>query len=584
MKNNYFFRTLMLIFKNAPLRFTACIGMLIFISTFPMLNLMAANVLISQFAASPFRADQTVVPGIAFIVTLLLINARAFINLLGSYIWITAEIALQGALVKKAAEKPLIFFDTPNFYTSLQRAKEGYKNAISTTMMLLSAVLVSLLSVIFMAGYLGQIDKRINIALVLIVFFKSISFLLETRRLQTLRANQAPDTKKCEQLASYFWTKETRIYGASGYFLEQWKALNTRITDERYAAEHKNLWAAFTLDSLTYLIYAAIVVISVYERLMHGNTAAVLNGVVLLFIAMDSIFTNLDTIVLQFGNLMKNASLSRDLFDFLSSGDDEIGMEELPINSKETPPDIAVCLKDVYFRYPQALRDTLKKIRLTVHTGENIAIVGRNGSGKSTLVKLLCRLYDPTMGTISFGRSLQLSMDNHENIAAMFQDVNTYFLSLAENVCISETQKPMDHKKAENILIEVMGTKWLSDYSDGVYTRVGRPFGGIDLSGGEKQRLSLARTLYRTSTLVFFDEPTSSLDPLAEDRLYQDILQLSNGKTTFFITHRLSSVRMADRIIVLDHGEIVEEGSFRTLMQQNGQFAKMYNLQKQGLE
>lgn len=112
---------------------------------------------------------------------------------------------------------------------------------------------------------------------------------------------------------------------------------------------------------------------------------------------------------------------------------------------------------------------------------------------------------------------------------------------------------------------------------------MGKAFGGIELSGGEKQRLSLARTLYRTGNLLFFDEPASALDPLAEDRLYREILNISQDKTTFFITHRMASVRFADRIVVLEGGRIAEEGSFEALMEKNGRFAQMYALQKQGL-
>lgn len=575
-KKNYIFYTMRLIYQSAPIRFLLCIGMLIFISSFPLVNLMAVNTLAARLSASPFEAGRLVWPGIAFIVSLLLNNTKAMMNVLGSYLWITAEIALQGALMKKAADKSLIFYDTPQFYEGLQKAKEGYQNTIGTVMMLISAIFISLFSVILMAGYLVQIDWRITIALVLIILAKSIGFKLETGSLQTLREKQAPDIKKWELLSSYFWAKETRVYGACGHFLTKWKNLNEDLTRVRFSVERKNLWIIFALDCLTYLCYATIMALSVYEQLSGGNAAAAMSGIVVLFVAMDAVFSNINTVVVQFGNLFKNMSLSRDLFEFLSD-------EDVPVKPKEFSSDIAVRLKDVYFRYPSAQQDTLKKVNLSVYPGENIAIVGQNGSGKSTLAKLLCGLYDSRAGRISYGHSLELSKDGYTNIATMFQDVQAYCLSLAENVCISETKKSMDEKRAEDILGKVMGKQWLSAYPDGIRTKVGRAFDGIELSGGEKQRISLARTLYRTSSLIFFDEPTSALDPLAEDRLYQDIIKLSQDKTTFFITHRLSSVRFADRIIVLDHGEIVEEGSFETLMEKNGLFASMYTLQKQGL-
>ena len=575
MKNHYFYRTLKLICRNSPIRFLVCIGLLIFTSSFSLLHLMAMNMLVTRLTESPFQPEALVYPGIAFVATLLLNNARPFFNILGSYIWITAEMALQSALIKKAADKSLIFYDTPEFYESLTKAEQGYKNALGTTMMLLSAIFVSLFSVIFMAGYLAQIDWRITVALAFIVLVKSIAYRAETRSLQTLRERQAADSRKRELLSAYFWTKETRIYGACGYFLNQWKSLNRRLTKDTFAVEHKNKWFSFFWDSVTYFCYGMVMVLSVYE-LLRGSAGASLSGIVILFVALDSIFTNMESVVTQFGRLMENASLSKNLFDFLSA-------EDMPLKGKKFLPDMAVCLKDVRFAYPSAEHDTLKGINLTVYPGENIAIVGKNGSGKSTLVKLLCGLYEPGQGDIYYGYPLGLSESSYKNIAAMFQNVNAYCLSLAENVCISETEKGINEKKAEEILTKVMSDKWLSRYSEGIKTKLGRAFGGIELSGGEKQRISLARTLFRDSTLVFFDEPTSALDPLAEDRLYQEILNISQNKTTFFITHRLSSVRFADRIIVLDQGEIVEEGTYESLIERNGVFAEMYLMQKQGL-
>lgn len=576
MRKNYFFRTLGIIYQNAPVRFLVCVCMLIGTSAFPTLNLMAANALTARFVETPFRAEGLVWPGAAFFVTLLLNNAKAFINLLGSYLWITAEMALQGALVKKAADKPMLFYDTPEFYRSLQKAKEGYKNAVGTTMMLISAVFVSVLSVVFIAGYLSRIDYRMGAALAVLVVFKGIAYRSGTRGLQILRENQAEDTKKCELLSSYFWGKEARVYGASGHLLDRWKGLNEALAKDRLMTERKNMLRTFFFDCLAYLCYGAVMVLAVYERLRGGDGAGI-SGIVVLFVAMDSVFANVNTIVMQFGNLAKNASLSKDLFDFLS------GEDACP-EARQFAEDAAVRLDEVSFRYPSAARDVLRKINLTVYSGENIAVVGKNGSGKSTLVKLLCGLYEPSQGRIYYGSSLELSKCGYENIAAMFQDIRTYCLTLAENVCISQTDKPLDEGRAGEILESVMGERWLAAYPDGIRTKVGRAFGGIELSGGEKQKISLARTFYRTSSVIFFDEPTSALDPLAEDRLYKDILRLSRDKTTFFITHRLSSVKYADRIIVVDGGEIVEEGTFEMLMGRNGLFAEMYSIQKKGLE
>lgn len=440
----------------------------------------------------------------------------------------------------------------------------------------------------------------------MIVCAKSLSYRIQTRRLQGLRERQAGDVKDCELLSSYFWTKETRIYGACGHFLNRWKVKNELLAREKYSVERRCLWLTFILDGLSYLFYGGVMTLAVYGMLRGSHTASAVSGIVLLFVAMDTIFTNIGNVVAQFGSFLQNAALSGDLFSFLSTEDTNVrpreflpgdmdvpSTEDSPGNAANLPtedhlentdarPNVALHLENVSFLYPMAKQETLRKINLTVYEGEKIAIVGKNGAGKSTLVKLLCGLYKPAEGLIRYGRPLHLQENGYENIAAMFQNVNTYNMSLAENVSISRTQEPSDPQRAEEILGEVMGRHWISGYPEGADTKIGRAFGGIELSGGEKQKLSLARTFYRSGTLLFFDEPNSALDPLAEDKVYRQITELSQGLTSFFITHRLSSVRLADRIIVLEKGEIAEEGTFESLMEKKGIFAEMYSMQREG--
>lgn len=578
-KRTYFFSTLKIIYLNSPIRFIVCIGLLIFVSTFPLINLVTTNILIKGLTAIPFCMENIIFPIILYIISLLLNNTKTFINMLGSYIWITAEIALQKAMIKKAGNKSLIYYDTPSFYKNLQKAKEGYQSAVGTAMMLVSAIFISLLSIIFMAGYLCRIDARVAIVLILIVVIKSISFKFEARNLQELRDKQAEDIKKKDLLSTYFWTKESRSYGTTKYFWEQWKSLNEELSKEKMRLEQKNILVIFGLDFVSYFCYAFVLISSVCKWLQNENMIQSVSSVVILFVAMDSIFTNINTVVLQFGNLFKNAYLSIDLFDFLSSEDSICNPEEFKFDNKS---DNAIELKDVKFRYPSSDRYALEGINLKIPYGENIAIVGKNGSGKSTLVKLLCRLYEPASGELIYGSSLDLSKGRYKNIATMFQDINTYCLSIAENISISEFDKYREDKIVE-VIEKAFGKKWLHSYPEGINTKIGLAFGGVELSGGEKQKLSLSRTLFRTSTLLFFDEPTAAIDSLAEDKLYQDILKISKGKTTFFVTHRLATVRFADKIVVLDEGKIVEEGTFEELMRKDGMFASMYLLQKQGL-
>ena len=572
IKTNYIWETIKIIYKGSPLRFCVCILLLVFISTLNPLYIIAANRLINTLTVT-YQLNILIYPFVFFILTLILNNSKSFINLLGSYLWITAEVSLQRALIEKTSKKNLSFYDTPSFYNNLERAKQGYGNAVGTTMMVISAIFISVFSVLFTIAFLVQVSMGIAILLIFIVGIKIVSYIFETKNLQTLRTEQSSEIIKRNLLSEYIWSKESRVYGASAYFLNQWSEKNAEIIKKENKIKRKNLLFSFGMDSLMFFLYSMVLFSVVVLRMR--NETAVIAEIIIMFIAMDSIFNNIGSIVLQFGNILQNAALSKDLFDYLNSEDQEPAFKA--ISGK-----YAISLKDVSFSYPLSKVRILKNINMKVHVGENIAIVGRNGSGKTTLFKLLSGLYSPSSGDITYANNLYLSEKTHKNISLMFQDAQAYNLTFAENIKIGDMERECEENTVKNILHDVFGQEWVSKYPKMEGTFIGKEFGGIELSGGEQQRLSLGRTLFRKSTVVFLDEPASALDALAEERLYKDFLEVSKGKTTFFVTHRLATVRYADRIIVIKHGEIVEQGTHQELISRNGEYFYLYNLQKQG--
>lgn len=239
-------------------------------------------------------------------------------------------------------------------------------------------------------------------------------------------------------------------------------------------------------------------------------------------------------------------------------------------------------LEQVSFRYPEAEKDTIANMNLTIHPGERLAIVGLNGAGKTTLVKLLCGLLDPTEGRVLLNGQDIRAFDRAEYyrlFSAVFQDYSLLCTTVAENV--AQTASHIDEERVWDCLQKAGLTEAIQALPKGIHTHVGRDvfLDGVLFSGGQTQRLMLARALYKDSPILFLDEPTAALDPIAEDDIYRKYSAMTEGKTSLFISHRLASTRFCDRILFLDQGKIAEEGTHEMLLALGGGYAKLFEVQ-----
>ena len=274
-----------------------------------------------------------------------------------------------------------------------------------------------------------------------------------------------------------------------------------------------------------------------------------------------------------------------DIFQGTGAGAERSGKEEGSdfASSSRGKEAVGIELEHVSFTYPGSRVPTLRDLNLTIRPGEKIALVGLNGAGKSTLVKLLCGLYRPTSGTIrvggrplsSFGREEYFSM-----IAAVFQDVKLLPLTIAQNVA-SDNGEDIDRQRVRQCL----SLAGLWEMVDGLPQKEDTPLGrgvlddGIELSGGERQKVWMARAFYKEASILILDEPTAALDPLAEQEIYEKYVEMSEGRTSLFISHRLASTRFCDRIWLMENGRITEQGSHEELMEKNGAYARLFAVQ-----
>ncbi|MBQ7918357.1 MAG: ABC transporter ATP-binding protein [Lachnospiraceae bacterium] len=372
--------------------------------------------------------------------------------------------------------------------------------------------------------------------------------------------------------------KDVRMFDIRGWLVQKYALLK----EVRFKAQKRNakIWLAVSISSN---IFWAISQGAVYAWLVYSVVGGeVTIGNFTLYLTSAGIFFQYVSRLLQ--NVSDMLARSRQVDDFRSFMDFAGGGEEegkiLPACDRYEFTFDRVC-----FQYPGAEKYALKNLSLTLSHGERLAVVGLNGAGKSTFIKLLLRLYEPTEGRILLNGIdvKEYSKKSYYHIfAPVFQDVELFAFPLAENVSMKEPENT-DRENAKRCLQDAGFGKKLIELEKGVDTEVLKVLydDGVDFSGGEKQKLALARALYKDAPIVILDEPTAALDALAESKLYQDFDRLIGEKSAVYISHRLSSTQFCDHVAMFKDGEMVEYGTHQELIGQDGAYAEMFRIQAQ---
>lgn len=486
---------------------------------------------------------------------------------------------LNSTLYEKAHSLDLQNYDDPDFYNNFILTIESSSENIQGLLKMVQNYVANLISLAAIASVIFAIDP----VCLLIIFASIIIFMPLSTKIGQLQMGRRIDNTKFHRRSDYFqrifylqdYAKEVRMNNIRPLLLERYNdAADDVIANQQkywkkiascYAVQQVGVQAlGFMFILPFYLGYC----VCVKKTLSAGDFVATFNGAYSIAMSLNFLTVWASAV------FSERAKMIEKYRSFLKT---DFKIKDGKGTAKITEPK-TITIKNMSFTYPGNDKPTLNNINLEIKPYEKIALVGYNGAGKTTLTNLLLRLYDVSEGSILIdGENIKdVTVSSHrDRFAAVFQDFQTFACSVGENVALDETVD------SEAVLEALRHSGFSKDLKHGTDTELLREFDdeGIMLSGGEAQKIAIARAFYKNCPYVILDEPSANLDPIAEYKLNQALLSAAEHKTVIFISHRLSTTVVADKIYVMENGRIIESGSHAELMAQNGTYAYMFNLQ-----
>ncbi len=374
---------------------------------------------------------------------------------------------------------------------------------------------------------------------------------------------------------------EIKIFGLQAKLLETMRELYARFANDQFAKSRSSFYISLATKVFEVMVFI-IAEYNLVQQAIAGNIT--LAGYLFASSSLYTLSASINDFFTQLQRVYTNNLWMSDFYKLLDTKNQLTWASNAKKISSSSIPTIE--FKNVSFKYPNTPRYIYRNLNLKLNPGEDIALVGKNGAGKTTLVKLLCRFYDVTSGEILInGTNIKdINLDTwYRNLGILFQDFNKYAYTVEENIQLGKVNKKITQKELLAHSKTSGAWEFISKFPTTFQQTLSKSYdGGIDLSGGQWQRLALARAFYRNANILVLDEPTSAIDAKGEYEIFQKINRIQAKKTTIIISHRFSTVRKADKIYVVEKGRITESGSHQELMQKEGTYHKMFTLQAEG--